>query len=59
MVSAIEVVEIIQKIPAKDRRVRFLVSLANNAFKYGSLTEPQEHAFLQNPEEIKEMGVAL
>lgn len=49
MVSAIEVVEIIQKIPAKDRRVRFLVSLANNAFKYGSLTEPQEHAFYKTP----------
>lgn len=45
MVSAIEIVELIQQIPARERYVKFLCSLATNAFKYGSLTERQEVHF--------------
>lgn len=57
MVTATEIVELIQKIPARDRRVKFLCSLAKNAFEYGSLTDRQEQAFQKAKNELIEAGV--
>lgn len=56
MVSAIEIVELIQHIPARERYVKFLCSLATNAFKYGSLTERQEVAFQKAKNELTGVG---
>lgn len=52
MTSAIEIIETIQKLPAKDRSIKFLVSLANHAFSKGYLTEKQEIAYAQVLERI-------
>ena len=52
MTSAIEIIETIQKLPAKDRNIKFLVSLANHAFSKGYLTEKQEIAYAQVIERI-------
>ena len=52
MASAIEIIETIQKLPAKDRNIKFLVSLANQAFSTGYLTEKQEIAYAQVIERI-------
>ena len=52
MTSAIEIIETIQKLPAKDRNIKFLVSLANQAFSRGYLTEKQEIAYAQVLERI-------
>lgn len=57
MVSATEIVELIQQIPARERHIKFLCSLATNAFKYGSLTERQELAFQKAKNELREAGV--
>ena len=50
-----QIVEVIQKI--KDIRipqVKFLISLANNAYKYPKLTEKQEGAFYKCVQELKD-----
>lgn len=47
MVKAEHVLKLIQNIPADDRSMKFLISLANNAFDYGQLTERQEAAFMK------------
>lgn len=52
MTSAIEIIETIQKLPAKDRSIKFLVSLANYAFSTGYLTKKQEIAYAQVIERI-------
>lgn len=52
MTPAIEIIETIQKLPAKDRSMKFLVSLANHAFSKGYLTEKQEIAYAQVLERI-------
>lgn len=52
MTSTIEIIETIQKLPAKDRNMKFLVSLANQAFSRGYLTEKQEIAYAQVLERI-------
>ena len=52
MTSTIEIIETIQKLPAKDRSMKFLVSLANQAFSRGYLTEKQEIAYAQVIEKI-------
>lgn len=52
MTSTIEIIETIQKLPAKDRSMKFLVSLANQAFSRGYLTEKQEIAYAQELERI-------
>jgi len=57
MVSATEIVEIIQQIPSRDNNLKFLVSLANNAFKYGSLTERQEQAYSNVISQLTEKGL--
>lgn len=61
MVEPRQVIAVIQNIPINSRDMRFLISLANNAYSYGALTEKQENAFMQvvnaNRETLKEKGV--
>lgn len=47
MISARQVVMLIQKLPADAGCMRFLVSIADAAFKYGALSENQEIVFMQ------------
>ena len=57
IVSARQIVEVIQKI--KDLRcsqVKFLISLADNAYKYINLTPKQEECFYKCVKELKEQG---
>ena len=61
MVEIKQILAVIQSIPLNSRDMRFLISLANNAYSYGALTEKQESAFMQvvnaNRETLKEKGV--
>jgi hypothetical protein len=61
MVEPRQVIAVIQNIPINSRDMRFLISLANNAYSYSALTEKQENAFMQvvnaNRETLKEKGV--
>ena len=61
MIDVIRIITVIQNIPANSRNMRFLISLANNAYNYGALTEKQEYAFMQivdaNKDILKEKGV--
>lgn len=57
MVGAREIVLVIQSIPAECTSMRFLISLADAAYKYGGLTQRQETAFLGCIGTLKEMGV--
>lgn len=56
MISAIKVVQVIQQLPLDSKALRFLVSLADSAYKYGMLTERQEQAFLNALQELKKRG---
>ena len=44
MISARQIIEIIQGLPSNDSSMRFLISIANAAFKYGGLTPKQTDA---------------
>lgn len=57
MVNARQIVLVIQNIPAESSSMRFLVSLADSAFKYGVLTEKQEIAFNNVVENNREVLV--
>lgn len=53
-VTAIEIVETIQKIKdPKCSQMKFLISLANNAYQFRSLTEKQESAYNKVIETLK------
>lgn len=56
MITAFDIVHVIQQIPADNRKIKFFVSLANNWFKFGRLTEAQELAFKKAIEELREDG---
>lgn len=61
MIDVIRIIRVIQNIPIDSRNMRFLISLANNAYSYGALTEKQNEAFMQiieaNRDILKEKGV--
>lgn len=57
MINARQIVLLIQQIPAESSCMRFLVSLADSAFKYGTLTEKQEIAFNNCLNGLKSKGV--
>lgn len=57
MINARQIVLVIQQIPAESWCMKFLVSLATSAFKYGVLTEKQEAAFEDCINTLKEKGV--
>lgn len=57
MATAYDIVRIIQDIPADNKKIKFLVSLANSWFRYGHLTENQEAALIQAIFELHEEGV--
>lgn len=57
MVSAREIVLVIQSIPAESSSVRFLISLADSAYKYGALSPKQEIAYVNCINALKEQGV--
>ena len=57
MINARQIVFLIQQIPAESSCMRFLVSLADSAFKYGILTEKQQIAFENCVNTLKEKGV--
>lgn len=56
MIAPREIVEAIQRIPSNNSSMRFLVSLADSAFKYGTLTPKQESTFKETIAAIKEKG---
>lgn len=58
MIAPRQIVEIIQALPPTDCSMRFLISLADSAFKYGDLTEKQTKA-LQNIVSIKQQQGVL
>lgn len=57
MIAPRQIVEVIQALPPTDANMRFLISLANNAFKYGDLTEKQTMVFQSIVERKREEGV--
>lgn len=57
MVNAKDIVLIIQNIPINSPNMRFLISLANNAYNYNNLTPKQEEAFINCVNTLKEKGV--
>lgn len=57
MINARQIVLVIQQIPPESGCMKFLVSLADSAFKYGVLTERQEVAFENCLDTLKNKGV--
>ena len=57
MVSAVDIIEIIKKIPSDNKKNKFLISLANNWYKFGRLTEKQILAFENAVQELKDGGL--
>jgi len=57
MINARQIVLTIQSIPPESACMKFLVSLADSAFKYGVLTDRQEMAFMNCVDALKEKGV--
>lgn len=57
MTSPIEIVKVLQQIPPMSTKIRFFVSLADYAFRYGGLTKNQELAYNKAVEELHKEGV--
>lgn len=57
MIAPKQIVEIIQALPLSDSSIRFLVSLAESAFKYGDLTQKQAEALQRIVDTKREQGV--
>ena len=57
MINAYDIIATIQRLPTVHRAMPFLTSLASSAFKYGSLTDRQQAAFLRILDQIATEGV--
>lgn len=56
MITAVDIIKIIQQLQPTDNKCRFLIGLANSWYKYGGLTERQIVAFEQAVAELREDG---
>ena len=54
MITAVDIIKIIQQLQPTDNKCRFLIGLANSWYKYGGLTERQIAAFEQAVAELRE-----
>lgn len=56
MITAVDIIKVIQQLQPTDNKCRFLISLADSWYKYGGLTERQVVAFERAVAELKEDG---
>ena len=56
MINVLEIIKVIQTISTDNRKMKFLISLADYFFRFGSLTEKQCTAYEKVIEELKKEG---